>query len=122
MREWAVKASRKPSLRGAVVVPEIASRKHIEAICGVTDECLDVAAERIGVPRLRWRDLSAVAVTYAPGLVGALVVGVAFAKGAAWAADLPFIGVNHLEGHIYANKIATPDITPNAPSSQPASF
>lgn len=94
------------------VVPEIASRKHIEAICGVTDECLDVAAERIGVPRLRWRDLSAVAVTYAPGLVGALVVGVAFAKGAAWAADLPFIGVNHLEGHIYANKIATPDITP----------
>lgn len=94
------------------VVPEIASRKHIEAICGVTDECLDVAAERIGVPQLRWRDLSAVAVTYAPGLVGALVVGVAFAKGAAWAADLPFIGVNHLEGHIYANKIATPDITP----------
>lgn len=94
------------------VVPEIASRKHIEAICGVTDECLDVAAARIGVPRLRWRDLSAVSVTYAPGLVGALVVGVAFAKGAAWAADLPFIGVNHLEGHIYANKIATPDIEP----------
>lgn len=94
------------------VVPEIASRKHIEAICGVTDECLDVAAQRLGVPQLRWRDLSAVAVTYAPGLVGALVVGVAFAKGAAWAADLPFIGVNHLEGHIYANKIATPDITP----------
>lgn len=94
------------------VVPEIASRKHIEAICGVTDECLDVAAARLEVPHLRWRDLSAVAVTYAPGLVGALVVGVAFAKGAAWAADLPFIGVNHLEGHIYANKIATPDITP----------
>ncbi|WP_139651056.1 tRNA (adenosine(37)-N6)-threonylcarbamoyltransferase complex transferase subunit TsaD [Raoultibacter phocaeensis] len=94
------------------VVPEIASRKHIEAICGVTDECLDVAAARLEVPRLRWRDLSAVAVTYAPGLVGALVVGVAFAKGAAWALDVPFIGVNHLEGHIYANKIATPDITP----------
>ena len=94
------------------VVPEIASRKHIEAICGVAEECLAVAARRLGVARLRWRDLDAVGVTYAPGLVGALVVGVAFAKGAAWAADLPFIGVNHMEGHLYANKIATPDITP----------
>lgn len=101
-------------MRGSAAwCPKSPAAKHIEAICGVTDECLDVAAERIGVPRLRWRDLSAVAVTYAPGLVGALVVGVAFAKGAAWAADLPFIGVNHLEGHIYANKISHgPDITP----------
>ena len=71
------------------VVPEIASRKHIEAICGVCDECLDVAAAHLGVARLTWSDLDAVAVTYAPGLVGALVVGVAFAKGAAWAADKP---------------------------------
>ena len=63
------------------VVPEIASRKHIEAICGVCDEALDVAAASLGLSRLRWRDLDAVAVTYAPGLVGALVVGVAFAKG-----------------------------------------
>ena len=94
------------------VVPEIASRKHIEAICGVTDECLEVAARRIDVPRLRWRELDAVAVTYAPGLVGALVVGVAFAKGAAWGANLPFVGVNHMEGHLYANKVATPDIQP----------
>ncbi len=94
------------------VVPEIASRKHVEAICGVTQVCLENAAMRMGVPRLRWRDLDAVAVTYAPGLVGALVVGVAFAKGAAWAADVPFIGVNHLEGHLYANKIANPDIQP----------
>lgn len=94
------------------VVPEIASRKHIEAVCGVTQEALDVAARRLDVPRLRWRDLDAVAVTYAPGLVGALVVGVAFAKGAAWGADVPFIGVNHMEGHLYANKIATPDIEP----------
>ncbi|MDR0513705.1 MAG: tRNA (adenosine(37)-N6)-threonylcarbamoyltransferase complex transferase subunit TsaD [Coriobacteriaceae bacterium] len=94
------------------VVPEIASRKHIEAICGVTQECLDVAAQRLGRARLQWRDLSAVAVTFAPGLVGALVVGLAFAKGAAWAADIPLIGVNHLEGHIYANKLATPDIAP----------
>lgn len=94
------------------VVPEIASRKHIEAICGVAQEALDRAAEKVEAPHLRWRDLDAVAVTYAPGLVGALVVGVAFAKGAAWGADLPFIGVNHLEGHIYANKIATPDVAP----------
>ena len=94
------------------VVPEIASRKHIEAICGVCDECLDSAARSLGTSRLRWRDLDAVAVTYAPGLVGALVVGVAFAKGAAWGADIPLIAVNHLEGHLYASKIATPDIQP----------
>ena len=96
------------------VVPEIASRKHIEAICGVCDECFDVAAAALGVERLTWHDLDSVAVTYAPGLVGALVVGVAFAKGAAWAADLPFIGVNHLEGHLYANKIGAPDFEPPA--------
>nr|WP_222617755.1 tRNA (adenosine(37)-N6)-threonylcarbamoyltransferase complex transferase subunit TsaD [Eggerthella hominis] len=96
------------------VVPEIASRKHIEAICGVCDECFDVAAAALGMERLTWRDLDSVAVTYAPGLVGALVVGVAFAKGAAWAADLPFIGVNHLEGHLYANKIGAPDFEPPA--------
>lgn len=94
------------------VVPEIASRKHIEAICGVCDECLESAARNIGAERLRWRDLDAVAVTYAPGLVGALVVGVAFAKGAAWGADKPLIAVNHLEGHLYANRIARPDIKP----------
>lgn len=94
------------------VVPEIASRKHIEAICGVCDECLESAARSLGAKRVRWRDLDAVAVTYAPGLVGALVVGVAFAKGAAWGADVPLIAVNHLEGHLYANKIATPDIEP----------
>ncbi|MEE0706200.1 MAG: tRNA (adenosine(37)-N6)-threonylcarbamoyltransferase complex transferase subunit TsaD, partial [Adlercreutzia sp.] len=58
--------------------------------------------------------LDAVAVTYAPGLVGALVVGVAFAKGAAWAADKPFMVVNHLEGHLYANKIGLPDFAPPA--------
>ena len=94
------------------VVPEIASRKHIEAICGVCDECFDVAAAHLGVDSLTWTDLDAVSVTYAPGLVGALVVGVAFAKGAAWAADKPFIGVNHLEGHLYANKIGAPGLKP----------
>ena len=89
------------------VVPEIASRKHIEAICGVAAEALDAAS-------VQWCDLDAVAVTYAPGLVGALVVGVAFAKGAAWSLDVPFIGVNHLEGHLYANKIGVPDFEPPA--------
>ena len=96
------------------VVPEIASRKHIEAICGVCDECLDVAAAHLGLEHLTWSDLDAVAVTYAPGLMGALVVGVAFAKGAAWGAGKPLIGVNHLEGHLYANKIGAPDFEPPA--------
>lgn len=96
------------------VVPEIASRKHIEAICGVCDECLEVAGANLGQKALTWRDLDAISVTYAPGLVGALVVGVAFAKGVAWALDIPFIGVNHLEGHLYANKIECEDFAPPA--------
>ncbi len=95
------------------VVPEIASRKHIEAICGVCDEALDVATQT-GGSRVRWSDLDAVAVTYAPGLLGALVVGVAYAKGVAWALDVPFIGVNHLEGHLYANKIGCEGFEPPA--------
>ena len=94
------------------VGPEIASRKHIEAICGVADECLERAAAAMGRPSLRWRDLDAIAVTYAPGLVGALVVGVAFAKGLAWGSEVPLVAVNHLEGHLYANKIADPAIAP----------
>ena len=89
------------------VVPEIASRKHIEAICGVFDEALETAG-------LEPRDLAGVAATYAPGLVGALVVGVAFAKGVAWALDVPFIGANHLEGHLYANKLAAGGFEPPA--------
>lgn len=93
------------------VVPEIASRKHIEAIGGVVEECLEQARIRTGRD-LSWHDLVAVSVTYAPGLVGALVVGLAFAKGLAWAIDRPLIGVNHLEGHLYANKLACPDIEP----------
>lgn len=90
------------------VVPEIASRKHIEAICGVAEASLEDAG-------LSWQDLDAVAATYAPGLVGALVVGVAFAKGAAWALEVPYIGVNHLEGHIYANKLGTSSDEPFQP-------
>lgn len=89
------------------VVPEIASRKHIEAICGVCDVALEQAQRK-----LSYQDLDAIAATNSPGLVGALVVGLAFAKGLAWALEKPLIGVNHLEGHLYANKIADPTIKP----------
>ena len=82
------------------VVPEIASRKHTEAIVGVVDAAMEDAGLN------PFGDLDGIAVTYAPGLIGALVVGVAFAKGLAWACDLPLVRVNHLEGHIYANRLA----------------
>lgn len=94
------------------VVPEIASRKHIEAIAGVAEALLETARANTGDETLSWHDVAAVGVTYAPGLVGALVVGVAFAKGLAWALEVPLIGVNHLEGHLYANRLAHPDIMP----------
>jgi N6-L-threonylcarbamoyladenine synthase len=87
------------------VVPEIASRKHIEAIVGVTDEALDAADVVLD-------DLTAIAVTVKPGLVGALVVGLAFAKGLSFATGLPLIGINHLEGHMVANRISEPRLKP----------
>ena len=87
------------------VVPEIASRKHTEAIVGVVDEALRNAAVTL-------RDLTAIAVTYGPGLVGALVVGVGYAKGLALATGLPLVGVNHLEGHLFANVLADPSVAP----------
>ncbi|MBP5313910.1 MAG: tRNA (adenosine(37)-N6)-threonylcarbamoyltransferase complex transferase subunit TsaD, partial [Eggerthellaceae bacterium] len=96
------------------VVPEIAGRKHIEAICGVCEECLRIAAINLGIEKLSWSDMDGIAVTYAPGLLGALVVGLAFAKGAAWGSNKPLIGVNHLEGHLYANKLADKEFEPPA--------
>lgn len=87
------------------VVPEIASRKHTEAIVAVVDEAL--ARAGVGL-----RDLDALAVTYGPGLIGALVVGVAYAKGLALATGLPLVGVDHLEGHILANRLAAPELEP----------
>ena len=75
------------------VVPELASRQHIRDICGVVDEALRVA-------QAAWPDLDAIAVTQGPGLVGSLLVGVAFAKAAAAAAGLPLVAVHHLAGHI----------------------
>ena len=94
------------------VVPEIASRKHTEAIVGVFEEALAQAGAALGVDTLAPADLAAVGVTAGPGLVGALVVGVAFAKGLCGAADLPLIAVNHLEGHLLANLFQTPDLEP----------
>ena len=87
------------------VVPEIASRKHIEAITGLADQALKEA----GVTR---QELDAIAVTYAPGLIGALLVGVNFAKAAALALDLPIVPVHHIRGHIAANYIAFPELEP----------
>lgn len=87
------------------VVPEIASRKHIEAIYGLADQALAQAS----VAR---SDIDAVAVTYAPGLIGALLVGVNFAKAAALALGKPLIPVHHIRGHIAANYIAYPDLKP----------
>ncbi len=93
-------------------MPEIASRKHTEAIVGVLEETLAQAGAHFGCDTLAPSDLAAVGVTSGPGLVGALVVGVAFAKGLAVAADLPLIAVHHLEGHLMANLFETPDLKP----------
>ena len=87
------------------VVPEIASRKHIEAIYGLADQALSAA----GMTR---SDIDAVAVTYAPGLIGAVLVGVNFAKAVALALDKPLIPVHHIRGHIAANYIAYPELEP----------
>ena len=87
------------------VVPEIASRKHIEAIAGLADQALAQA----GVTKA---DIDAVAVTYAPGLIGALLVGVNFAKSAAFGLNVPLVPVHHVRGHIAANYISHPDLEP----------
>ena len=87
------------------VVPEIASRKHVEAVSGLADRALADA----GLTRA---DLDAVAVTYAPGLIGAVLVGVNFAKAAACALGVPLIPVHHVRGHIAANYITHPDLEP----------
>ncbi len=87
------------------VVPEIASRKHIEAIYGLADQALDAA-------KLSRSEIDAVAVTYAPGLIGAVLVGVNFAKAAALTLGKPLIPVHHIRGHIAANYIAYPELEP----------
>ena len=87
------------------VVPEIASRKHIEKINQVIEEALKQAGVTLD-------DLDGIGVTYGPGLVGALLVGVAEAKAIAYARRLPLIGVHHIEGHVSANYIEHPDLEP----------
>jgi N6-L-threonylcarbamoyladenine synthase len=87
------------------VVPEIASRKHIELIDYVIEEALREAEVRLN-------EIDAVAVTHGPGLVGALLVGVSYAKALAFALDVPLVGVHHIEGHIYANYLEKSDLEP----------
>lgn len=87
------------------VVPEIASRKHVEAIVGLADRALsDAGLTRAGI--------DAIAVSYAPGLIGAVLVGVNFAKSAALALEVPLIPVHHIRGHIAANYLAFPELEP----------
>lgn len=87
------------------VVPEVASRRHVEAFLPVVQQALDGAG-------LALSDLDAIAVTQGPGLVGALLVGIAGAKALAYATGLPLVAVNHIEGHLYANRIEHPDLAP----------
>ncbi len=87
------------------VVPEIASRKHIEKINQVIAEAMNEA-------NVQWEDIDAIGVTYGPGLVGALLVGVAAAKAISYARNIPLVGVHHIEGHISANYIENKDLEP----------
>ena len=87
------------------VVPEIASRRHTEAICSVVEKALKDAGCTLG-------DIDALAVTYAPGLIGALLVGVNYAKGVSLSTGLPLVPVHHLRGHIAANYISSEEIKP----------
>ena len=87
------------------VVPEIASRRHTEAICGVVEKALSDAGCTIN-------DIDAIAVTYAPGLIGALLVGVNYAKGLSYSTGIPLVPVHHLRGHIAANYISDEELKP----------
>ena len=87
------------------VVPEIASRKHIVNIMPVIDEAINTAGVKLN-------DINQIAVTYGPGLVGALLVGVSAAKTLAFALKIPLVAVNHLEGHIFANFLSAPNLEP----------
>lgn len=87
------------------VVPEIASRRHSEAIVGVVREALEQSGKTLD-------DLDGIAVTYAPGLIGALLVGVNFAKGLSLSTGLPLVPVHHLRGHIAANYLTSPELAP----------
>jgi len=94
------------------VVPEIASRMHVEAVSGVTVKALHDAGLALRQANLTIGEIDAVAVTHAPGLVGALLVGVNYAKGLAYAMGKPLIAVHHLRAHIAANYLTHPDLAP----------
>lgn len=87
------------------VVPEVASRKHVEVISNVVKEAIEKA-------NISFEDIDIIAATYGPGLVGALLVGLSYAKGLALSLNKPFVGVNHIEGHIAANYIAHKQLEP----------
>ncbi len=89
------------------VVPEVAARSHVEAIRGLTHRALLEAGVHLN-------DLEAVAATQGPGLVGALLVGHSFAKALAWSRRLPFLGINHMEGHLFSPRLEFPDYRPPA--------
>lgn len=89
------------------VVPEVAARSHVEAIRGLTHRALMAAGVHLN-------DLRAVAATRGPGLVGALLVGHSFAKALAWSRRLPFLGVDHMEGHLFSPRLEFPDFRPPA--------
>lgn len=87
------------------VVPELASREHIKTIVPVVENALREA-------KISLKDVEGIAVTYGPGLVGSLLIGLSFAKSVAYSLDKPFIGINHIEGHIFANFLEYPDLKP----------
>ncbi|MEO0075689.1 MAG: tRNA (adenosine(37)-N6)-threonylcarbamoyltransferase complex transferase subunit TsaD, partial [candidate division WOR-3 bacterium] len=87
------------------VIPELASRAHIQLIVPITETALEVA-------KTDYNELDGIAVTYAPGLVGALLVGLSFAKALSFSLQKPFVGVNHLEGHIFSLLLSYPELKP----------
>ena len=89
------------------VVPELASREHVDNICYVVEACFKEASA--SGRTLGWKDVQAIAATQGPGLIGALMVGLMYGKAAAFALDIPFLGVNHLEGHIASVFLEHPD-------------
>ena len=91
------------------IVPEVAARAHLRWIVPVLDDAIATAG-------VGWADLDGIAVTYGPGLAGSLLVGINFAKALAWVHDKPLVGVNHLEGHVYAAWLADPGTEPPEPT------
>ncbi|GAI16119.1 unnamed protein product [marine sediment metagenome] len=87
------------------IVPEIASRRHLETILPAMKQALQQA-------QLKLENLDGVAVTYGPGLLGSLLIGLTVAKGIAYSLEIPLIGINHLEAHLYANFLLYPEVTP----------